>query len=87
MNGSELVIFLYISGFLLILVGILLLLVNTYKQRRGVHGEFGGVVLIGPFPIIFGSSKRMMKVMLLVTLVFVALFLLMFLWPYIFGGV
>lgn len=86
MANGEPVVFLYVAGFVLILSGILLLVMNMYRQKGEAHREFGGVVLIGPFPIIFGSSRRMMKVMLVIAFVFVTLFLLMFLWPYLFGA-
>lgn len=86
MANGEPVVFLYVAGFVLILSGILLLVMNMYRQKGEAHRGFGGVVLIGPFPIIFGSSRRMMKVMLVIAFVFVTLFLLMFLWPYLFGA-
>ena len=36
-------------------------------------GKFGGVVLLGPIPIVFGSDKRVAKWMLVVALVLVIL--------------
>ncbi|MEB3779116.1 MAG: DUF131 domain-containing protein [Desulfurococcales archaeon] len=53
-----------ILGFVLILLGVLLVfmgvLMSAMQGSQGSRGgvEAGGVVVIGPIPIIFGSSSR-----------------------------
>lgn len=51
-------------------------------QVPGAKGGFGGVVLIGPIPIVFGSSGRAALIAMAVALAVVALmlFLLLLLW-------
>jgi uncharacterized protein (TIGR00304 family) len=48
------------AGFLLVILGVALVFVGVLWQaaRGGGGGEVGGVVVIGPLPIIFGSSER-----------------------------
>ncbi|RJS48437.1 MAG: TIGR00304 family protein [Methanobacterium sp.] len=60
---------LILSGFLVVLLGISLIIIGTIIQSgsgnnsRGNDSsaeiKTGGVILIGPIPIIFGSDKRM----------------------------
>jgi len=52
-------------GLSLILIGVLLVAASLALQRGEVKG--GGIVLIGPFPIIFGGGS---KALLLVFLIF-----------------
>ena len=80
MSNAELASILYSAGFILVIVGVIILAVNMLLQkerraRRG-RGEIGGIVLIGPFPIVFGTSGRMMKIMLALAFVFIAVILL-----------
>jgi uncharacterized protein (TIGR00304 family) len=48
-------------GFIFILIGILIIVtgtfLSTFKQGSDSHIETGGVLLIGPIPIIFGNSR------------------------------
>ena len=80
MSNAELASILYSAGFILVLAGVLILAVNMLlqKERRGRRGrgEVGGVILIGPFPIVFGTSGRMMKIMFALAFVFIAVILL-----------
>ena len=66
---------------LLIFAGIVVLMLNAFFGFRKAHeneaqatssveqakGEVGGVVLIGPIPIVFGSSNRAALIALIVT--------------------
>ena len=61
-------------GLALIILGIILVMVSLASARARVRG--GGLILIGPFPIVFGD--RSMALVLLVVgvfLVFIILFL------------
>ena len=80
MSNAELANILYSAGFILVLGGVLILAVNmlfrkTLRGGKG-RGQVGGVILIGPFPIVFGTSGRMMKIMLALAFVFIAVILL-----------
>ncbi len=58
-----------LSGFLVVLFGISLIIIGTILQSTSTNTsqgndssteiKTGGVILIGPIPIIFGSDKRM----------------------------
>ncbi|MEM3088275.1 MAG: DUF131 domain-containing protein [Candidatus Bathyarchaeia archaeon] len=63
---------LYALGIALVFVGILLVVVTLFllsvssAKRRKING--GGAVIIGPVPIIFGTDKRSLKTVLLLSL-------------------
>jgi len=80
---------LYSIGFLLVLAGfgvaILAFIVAILKSARGGgRARGGGVVMIGPVPIIFGTDKESVRVLvalaIVLMIVFVALTLLPILW-------
>jgi uncharacterized protein (TIGR00304 family) len=58
------ILFLFI-GFILIALAIMLSVVRESEGKV----EGGGAILIGPFPIVFGTSKGMVKLILLVLIV------------------
>jgi uncharacterized protein (TIGR00304 family) len=64
-------------GIFAIVIGILIL---VFSKSTKVEG--GGIVLIGPFPIIFGSSERIVYVVLAITLIImlIYLFIILFSW-------
>lgn len=63
---------LYALGIVLVFVGILIVVVTLFllsvssAKRRKING--GGAVIIGPVPIIFGTDKRSLKTVLLLSL-------------------
>jgi uncharacterized protein (TIGR00304 family) len=71
-------------GLALILIGIFAivigLLILAFSRLAKVEG--GGIVFIGPFPIIFGTSERIVYIVLTITLLlmFIYLFLILFPW-------
>ena len=56
---------LILTGVLIIMLAVLLLSVLTAKKGR-VKG--GGAIIIGPIPIIFGTDKKSLKTVLLLSL-------------------
>jgi uncharacterized protein (TIGR00304 family) len=54
------------AGMLVILVAILLLFLSNVKGEGKAKG--GGVIIIGPFPIIFGTDKESVKTILLLSI-------------------
>lgn len=82
--GSLLIVLSFIVGFLMMAAGQLEMqstMIGDESDRApvpeggGVRKEFGGVVLVGPFPIAFGSSRSMALFMLVLGIV-VAIILL-----------
>jgi len=68
-----------IAGFV---VGILAFIIAVAKSMRGggkVRG--GGVVMIGPVPIIFGTDKQSTRMLVLLAIVLMVVFLLLTMLP------
>jgi len=63
-------------GFILSFVALVLFVLSGLRGRK-VEGKVrgGGVVVIGPFPIVFGTDKESVKILLLLSIVLVALLL------------
>ncbi|AAB88981.1 conserved hypothetical protein [Archaeoglobus fulgidus DSM 4304] len=59
-------------GFAVVMLGLTLLALSSAENV-----EYGGVVIIGPFPIVFGSSPDIAVLMVFVALILILLPLLM----------
>ena len=72
--GAEM---LYSIGIILIFIGILVILVAFMllflSSVRGGKIKGGGAVIIGPFPIVFGTDKESIKTVLLLSITLVIL--------------
>lgn len=69
----EIGLFLIISGFIVIIAGFILM--------TRVRGHGGGVLLIGPIPIIWGSDKESLKWLIIISVIFIIFyFLLLFIY-------
>ncbi len=81
-------------GFLIVLIGILVILtgifstayqswktggVGTEESEAGVQG--GGVIMIGPIPIIFGTDIGALKVVMILAIVLMILAVIFFYLP------
>ena len=55
-NSTQLVFKLFLTGFALIFIGIIL--ITTANIFSGNHDNFGGVIVIGPIPLIFGAGEN-----------------------------
>ena len=65
---------LILSGFALAFIAMILLAVSGTKSGRAkIKG--GGAVIIGPIPIVFGTDKESVKIILILSIVLVALLL------------
>ncbi|MBX5328272.1 MAG: DUF131 domain-containing protein [Candidatus Bathyarchaeota archaeon] len=53
-------------GMLIVLVAMVLLFVSNIRKKGKIRG--GGAIIIGPFPIIFGTDKDSVKTILLLSL-------------------
>ncbi|MCS7093842.1 MAG: DUF131 domain-containing protein [Candidatus Aenigmarchaeota archaeon] len=67
--GISLIVF----SMLLFFIGLILLLVG--KQKTKIEG--GGVVLIGPIPIVFGTSYQIVIILLILTLTLLLIFFIL----------
>jgi len=61
------------TGFVIALVAVILLALTAIRGKGKVRG--GGAVVIGPFPIIFGTDKESVKVLLILSIALIMLML------------
>lgn len=73
---------LFLAGFVIIFVATVLLIFATAKGKAKIRG--GGVLIIGPFPIVFGTDKESVKTLLLLSIVLIALVLAVMIFYYYF---
>ena len=66
-------IILILAGFSVTFIATVLLFFTAFKGKGKIKG--GGAIIIGSFPIIFGTDKESVKILLLLSLVLIALLL------------
>ncbi len=67
-------------GMGLVIIGMLLLMIGSVIGKEETDIEYGGLIMIGPIPIAFGSSKGMIITALIVGIILIcAIFALSFL--------
>jgi uncharacterized protein (TIGR00304 family) len=59
------------TGILIVLVAIVLIFLSNINETGKVKG--GGAIIIGPFPIIFGTDKESVKIILLLSITLIVL--------------
>ena len=66
---------LVLAGILLVLVGFGVIMVSMLSQARkeGSEVKGGGVVMIGPVPIIFGSDMKWASVAIVLAIILIVL--------------
>lgn len=68
-------------GFIIVLIGVVIiisgLLLSTFNQSQDSKIETGGVILIGPIPIIFGNSKPLILISIAGAVILTAAYFLM----------
>jgi uncharacterized protein (TIGR00304 family) len=75
MNAAMLV----ITGIIVIFIGIILVIIGTALQSTSQNEEVhtGGVILIGPIPIIFGNDKSLIVGAMIFAVVIIILWYLL----------
>jgi uncharacterized protein (TIGR00304 family) len=65
------------AGFLLVLVGFVVLAASMLRSAKNGGGQVkgGGVVMIGPIPIIFGSDAKWASVAIALAIVLVLVYI------------
>jgi uncharacterized protein (TIGR00304 family) len=69
---------LILLGIVLIILGMFILMLSLWRAGEG-RGEAGGVVIVGPVPIVFGTSQRMAATVMVLAIVLTVITLLLFL--------
>jgi uncharacterized protein (TIGR00304 family) len=62
------------AGFLIAFVAVILMFFTTASGKGKVKG--GGAVVIGPFPIVFGTDRESLKILLLLSIAIIVLMLI-----------
>ena len=62
------------AGFAATFIAVMLMAFTAVKGRGKIRG--GGVGMIGPFPIIFGTDKESVKMLLILSIALIALLLI-----------
>jgi len=72
------------AGFAIAFIAVVLLFLRGLKSKEG-KTRGGGAVIIGPIPIIFGTDKESVKIILVLSIILIALLLVLtLLWANIF---
>jgi len=69
---------LILLGIVLIFLGMLILMLSLWRAGKG-RGETGGVIIVGPVPIVFGTSQRIAATVMVLAIVLTVVALLLFL--------
>jgi len=69
---------LILLGLLLIFLGMLILALSLWRTGEG-RAEAGGVVIVGPIPIVFGTSQRAAVAVMALAIILTVLTLVLFL--------
>ncbi len=56
-------------GVVVVIIGILLIFIASISSQGETRVEGGGVVIIGPIPIVFGSSQRITILLLFLAII------------------
>jgi uncharacterized protein (TIGR00304 family) len=75
---------LFETGLVLVFVGFVLAFISTFilmlrGSRTGSKLKGGGIVMLGPFPIIFGTDRGSVKVLILLSIILMIV-VLAFMW-------
>ena len=73
-NSSQFVFKLLLFGFSLIFLGIILIVIASVFSDRSVN--LGGIIVIGPIPIIFGAGENAWLMILIATILAIACLIL-----------
>ena len=67
------------AGLLLIIAGFAVVMVSMFSRGGGTKAEVkgGGVIMIGPIPIIFGSDARWASVAIVLAIVLILVYFLL----------
>lgn len=71
-------------GFALVILGVILAFVAMiFVATKGASGRTrgAGVLLIGPFPIVFGTDRESAKILMILAIVLIAIVLVFMLLP------
>jgi uncharacterized protein (TIGR00304 family) len=68
----------YVMGATLIILGFIMVSISLLQAGLPNNANFGGVIFIGPLPIIFGSSPQMAIAAMILAAAFMVISILIF---------
>jgi uncharacterized membrane protein len=70
-------------GFIVVIIGIVLMIIGILSLALRGQGksEYGGVIVIGPLPIVFGSGSTAVKIAVIGAIILMVLAILLMLLP------
>jgi uncharacterized protein (TIGR00304 family) len=76
MNTSLLI----IAGIIVVFVGIILIIIGSITQStsKSTEVQSGGIILIGPIPIIFGNDKSLILTGVIFAIIIMVLYYILF---------
>jgi len=80
---AELGFLLIVFGFVLALIAMVILIVRTPRGQSSGRGA--GLLLIGPIPIVFGTDKQSVKVVMILAIIIIVLALVVMVLPSLIG--
>jgi len=69
-----------VAGLLVAFAAIILMIMSGKKGQRQVRG--GGILFIGPIPIIFGTDNQSVKILVLLVIASIGMIALLMVLPY-----
>lgn len=66
------------TGILITVVAVVLLLISSVRASGKGKVKGGGVIIVSPFPIVFGTDKESIRTILLLSLALTALLVIIF---------
>ena len=87
-NAADALIISILVAFILAVVGVVLIILDSARNDKGREEnegkrKYGGVVIIGPIPIIFGNDSSIIKWAIVLTIVVIIIFILLVIVPLI----
>jgi len=79
----DLGVLLIVFGFVLAILAVLIMIIRSPRGQSSAKGA--GLVLIGPIPIVFGTDKQSVKLVMILAIVIILLVLVMMFLPSFFG--
>jgi len=72
---------LFLVAFIVVVIGVLLIFLSALRESKHDEKrvEAGGVFIIGPLPIVIGTSERIAKALIILAIVLLLLSLVVFL--------
>ncbi|MCW3985568.1 MAG: DUF131 domain-containing protein [Candidatus Bathyarchaeota archaeon] len=72
---------LILAGVIVVFIAVIFLLFSSTNGEKKVGG--GGAIIIGPFPIVFGTDRRTVKALFVLSIILVVLFLVKIAFSYL----